>query len=223
MEVYKQLKSNTHLKSVQVYEELKEELIMGQWSFGENINVNELTKKYEVSRRPVMEALKVLEKEGFIEIVPQHGCRVVSYSKKEAIEVIMLRSTVEALCVELATLNHSELEMRQFKFYQQMISESPELLNDKHFYLNYNREFHAHILMMSHSKKIQDYILQIWGLNDFYLVNLFDHFQWDVESSLNDHSQLLEAMESRDVQRAKKLLADHFDSFMRQHLEALPS
>lgn len=223
MEVYKQLKPKSHLKSVQIKEELKEELINGKWDFGEDINVNELIKKYSVSRRPIMEALKELNKEGFIDIVPQYGCKVIHYSKKEAIEVLRLRSTIEKLCVELAIQNHTELQMRQFKTYHELICEKPELLRDKYRYLHYNREFHAHIVMMTHSEKIKNFIIQIWDLNDFYLVNLFDYFKWDIDASLKDHTLLLQAMEERDIDNARVTLEQHFKAFINQHLDALPS
>ena len=223
MELYKQLcKSNT-LKSTIVYEQLKEELIHGKWGFNENIHVNSLIEKFNVSRRPVMEALKILNKEGFIEIIPQYGCRVIGYSKSTAIEVIRLRAAVETLCVELAIENGTELEMRQFQLFQEVCSEQPQKLEDKIQYLYYNREFHAHIVSMAKANVITDYIIQIWGLNDFYLVQLFDYFKWNVTQSLNDHQKLLDAMKNRDVKLSKQILNEHFEQFMQQHLERLPN
>lgn len=222
MELYKQLRKSNTLKSTLVYEQLKEEIIHGQWEFNENIHVNSLIEKFDVSRRPVMEALKTLEKEGFIEIIPQYGCRVIGYSKKTAIEVIRLRSSVEMLCVELAIENGTDLEMRQFQLFQEISSEDPQKLANKIQYLHYNREFHAHIVSMAKSDIVADYITQIWGLNDFYLVQLFDYFKWNVAQSLVDHQKLVDAMISRDIGLSKQILNEHFDQFMQQHLERLP-
>jgi DNA-binding GntR family transcriptional regulator len=223
MQLYKQLRKINTLKSTQVYESLKEELIQGQWGFNEKIHVNSLIEKFDVSRRPVMEALKILEKEGFIEIVPQYGCKVIPYSKTAAIEVLRLRSAVETLCVELAVENGTELEMRQFQIFQDIAWEKPNLLKDKIHYLHYNREFHTHIIMMAKSPIVTDYILQIWGLNDFYLVQLFDYFNWDVQQSLMDHQELVDAMKQRNVELSKEILTEHFNTFMKQHLENLPN
>lgn len=223
MELYKQLRKSNTLKSTFVYEQLKEEMIQGQWEFNEIIHVNSLIKKFSVSRRPVMEALKTLEKDGFIEIIPQYGCRVIGYSKTTAIEVIRLRSAIETLCVELAIENGTELEMRQFQLFQEVSSEKPLQLEDKIQYLNYNREFHAHIVSMAKSDIIAEYIIQIWGLNDFYLVQLFDYFKWNVAQSLTDHQKLVDAMMSRDIKLSKQILNEHFEQFMQQHLERLPN
>lgn len=223
MELYKQLRKGNQLKSTLVYEELKEELIHGHWKFNENINVNSLIEKFNVSRRPVMEALKALHKEGFIEIIPQHGCRVIGYSKSAAIEVLQLRSAVETLCVELAIQNGTDLEMRKFQLFQEVGNEQREKLEDKIQYLYYNREFHAHIVSMTKASIITDYVIQIWGLNDFYLVQLFDYFKWDISESLKDHQQLVDAMVKRDIELSKKILNEHFEKFMQQHLECLPN
>lgn len=222
MEIFKQLQKGNKLKSTLVYEQLKEELIHGKWKFNENINVNSLIEKYNVSRRPVMEALKSLNKEGFIKIIPQHGCQVIGYSKSAAIEVIQLRSAIETLCVELAIKNGSDLEMRQFQLFQEVSTEQADKLKDKIQYLYYNREFHAHIVAMTKANIITDYVIQIWGLNDFYLVQLFDYFKWNIAESLKDHQQLVDAMINRDVQLSKQILNEHFDKFMQQHLENLP-
>ena len=223
MDIYKQLCKKDTLKSTLVYEQLKEELIHGKWAFNENIHVNSLIEKFDVSRRPVMEALKMLSKEGFIDIIPQYGCRVISYSKPTAIEVIRLRAAIEILCVELAIENGTELEMRQFQLFQEVSSEQPQILEDKIQYLYYNREFHAHIVAMAKSTLITDYIIQIWGLNDFYLVQLFDYFKWNVVQSLEDHQQLIDAMKARNSPLAKQIISQHFEQFMQQHLERLPN
>lgn len=223
MELYKQLRKNNPLKSTLVYEDLKEEIIQGRWKFNEYINVNHLIEKYNVSRRPVMEALKALNKEGFIEIIPQQGCRVIEYSKAAAIEVLQLRSAVETLCVELAIKNGTDLEMRQFQLFQEVSTEQREKLEDKIQYLYYNREFHAHIVSMTKAAIVTDYVIQIWGLNDFYLVQLFDYFKWNISESLKDHQELVDAMVQRDLQRSKEILNVHFEKFMQQHLEYLPN
>jgi len=76
---------------------------------------------------------------------------------------------------------------------------------------------------MAKSPIVTDYILQIWGLNDFYLVQLFDYFNWDVQQSLLDHQELVMAMKQRNVELSKKILSEHFDIFMKQHLENLPN
>lgn len=83
MELYKTFRRVPIMKSVQVYEQMKEKLKNGQWGFGEKISVNDLIEEFKVSRRPVMDAMKMLENDGFIEIIPQSGCKVVDYSKKK--------------------------------------------------------------------------------------------------------------------------------------------
>ncbi|WP_409305194.1 GntR family transcriptional regulator [Peribacillus sp. SCS-155] len=222
MDLYKTLKKAPVMKSVFVYEQMKEELINGKWNFGEKILVNALIERFNVSRRPVMEALKMLENDGFIQILPQYGCKVIDYSKKSALEVILLRSAIEGLCAEMGAKNHTTEEIESLENYQRMISLNPEKLYDKYFYLRYNREFHSHIALMAHSDKIREYTVQIWGLNDFYLVNLFDHFRWDITGSLEGHNKIVDAIKDRDGAKAKKLMEEHLELFIHQHKDRLP-
>ena len=85
---------------------MKKEILTGKWKFGEKILVNKLIEKYDVSRRPVMDGMKMLENDGFIEIIPQSGCKIVNYSKKNILDQLLLSSYIESLCTELAALNH---------------------------------------------------------------------------------------------------------------------
>ncbi len=105
------------MKSMYVYEEMKKELLTGKWKFGEKILVNQLIEKYDVSRRPVMDAMKMLENDGFIEIIPQSGCKIVDYSKKNILDQLLLSSYIESLCTELAALNHHNEEIEYVENY----------------------------------------------------------------------------------------------------------
>ncbi len=70
-------------KTIRTYEYIKDGLKSGRWVFGDEISVVEVADELEVSRRPVIDALKKLEAEYFVEIVPQTGCRVKKYSQDE--------------------------------------------------------------------------------------------------------------------------------------------
>src|SRR4051794_13943816 len=61
-----------------IYDALRREFVDGHWEFGQAFSTYELAARFEVSRRPVLDALQRLEGEGFVEIIPQVGCRVVS-------------------------------------------------------------------------------------------------------------------------------------------------
>ena len=172
------------MKSVLVYEEMKKEILTGKWKFGEKILVNELIEKYDVSRRPVMDAMKMLENDGFIEIIPQSGCKIVNYNKKNILDQLLLSSTIESLCTELAAQYHHPEEIEYLENYILIQRKNPEKLKDKLSYLKFTREIHFFIYLMTHSEIIKSQTLKIWNLTDFYMLASFDYHMTDPLVSL---------------------------------------
>ncbi|MDN3233175.1 MULTISPECIES: GntR family transcriptional regulator [Priestia] len=220
--VYKQIQKAPIMKSMHVYEILKEELFSGAWDFGEKILVNELIEKFNVSRRPVMDALKMLNSNGFIEIIPQSGCKVVEYSKKNVLDQLLLSSALESLGAELAATNHTDSEINSLCKYQENVKNNLEKFNDHAYYFKYNREIHAHIMLMTHSDKIQKHAIQLWDLTDFYLLNSLDKLKTDIDGSIKEHDQIIEAIKDKDKIKAKTLMERHIRSYMTKLKEQLP-
>src|SRR4051794_7970499 len=154
MENLEKYYQKTKTKSQSVYEQMKKELLTAKWKFGEKILVNELIDKFNVSRRPVMDAMKMLESDGYIEIIPQSGCKVIDYSKKNILDQLSLSSSIESLCAELAALYRKTEEIESLEYYQSTIKKNPNKLFDKFNYLAYTREVHLSIFMMTHSELI---------------------------------------------------------------------
>ena len=129
-------------KSYFVYEELKRKLMNGKLKLGEKLNINEMCEIYQVSRRPIMDAIKMLENEGFIEIVPQSGCNVINYSKDDFIDLILMSASIESLCAKLAAENHTANEILLLEEYHYKMKNI--VLDEKGYqdYIKYNRKIY---------------------------------------------------------------------------------
>jgi DNA-binding GntR family transcriptional regulator len=169
-----------------------------------------------------MDAMKMLETDGYIEIIPQSGCKVVDYSKKNAIDQLLLSSAMESLSAELAAENHKCEEIDALMEYHTQMIQDPVKLNDRSYYFKYNREFHFHITSMTHSSRIQKYAIQLWDLNDFYLNNLFESYSVDVFEPLHYHSKIIEAVGLRDSLYAKKMMEQHLRKYVEKMSALLP-
>ena len=84
------------------YRHLMEEIVRGRWEPGETLSTYALADELRVSRTPVLEALKRLETEGLVEIIPQVGCRVVGATAVAMEALFALRAAVEGLAAEAA-------------------------------------------------------------------------------------------------------------------------
>ena len=85
-----------------VYDHVKQLLFTGIYRPGMQIEVEKIAGTLDVSRQPVMDALKRLNFEGFVTIVPQVGCRVRTYRAEEVTDFFRVVADVEALSAELA-------------------------------------------------------------------------------------------------------------------------
>ena len=78
-----------------IAEILRMQILRGDIKPGERIIEEEISKKYEVSRGPVREALRQIEEEGLVTYVPHKGCVVKVLTHEEMSEAYLIRSTLE--------------------------------------------------------------------------------------------------------------------------------
>lgn len=135
---------------IQVLNKLMDWIMDGKLTMGEKLNTEELARQLGVSRMPIREALKSLEKMGLAESVPYVGMRLVSLTQEDILEIYQMRQLLEPLaagkaCEKITEAKVHELE-KIHEEYIRIVSE-PEL-NAKKLYLQ-NREFHFAIYSIS--------------------------------------------------------------------------
>ena len=87
-----------------VAEYLRLQILGGQLAAGERVKERDLARVLGVSRGPTREALRLLEREGLLEIRPYSGARVVRFDKTEMTEIVTLRRQVEYFAIGNAAL-----------------------------------------------------------------------------------------------------------------------
>jgi DNA-binding GntR family transcriptional regulator len=88
--------------SEQIAERLSQEILAGTYQPGQRILEQHIAGRFEVSRGPVREALRLLEREGVIEILPRRGAQVTSLTVKEVTDIFDIRGALVGLCMVLA-------------------------------------------------------------------------------------------------------------------------
>lgn len=97
------------------YRHLMQQLLEGGLEPGDRLSVVELAQVLSCSRVPVMEALKRLDAEGFVEIVPQVGCRVAAPDPDEVRDFFEMFAAVEGTVTRFAALRRSAEDLAEFK------------------------------------------------------------------------------------------------------------
>lgn len=221
MDFQQGFKTNT-MKSLDVYNQMKKRLLNGEYFFGDKISVNNLIEEFEMSRRPIMESLKMLENDGLIEIIPQSGCKVIDYNRDDVIEDLLISSALEALGAEMAAIQHTTEEINELKEYQEKMKPLLKNNKDKAYYFQYNREIHYRCLKMAHANRIEVRASRLWDLNDFYLRNVYDQFSFDQNDAIQFHDEIIDAIEKGNPKEAKKKMEDHFNDYIKKLGKSLP-
>lgn len=86
------------------YATLRERITNGEYAAGDRLREENLAEALGVSRTPVREALRRLDMEGFVVLVPHRGAHVVSWSPRDLEEIFGLRAVLEGYAARLAAL-----------------------------------------------------------------------------------------------------------------------
>jgi len=92
----------------QVLTELRRRIVDGDYAQGERLTENRLADDFGVSRNPVREALRVVEAEGFVQILPRRGAVVATLDETAVRDLFAVREQFETLAAGLAAERATE-------------------------------------------------------------------------------------------------------------------
>ncbi len=181
---------------------------------GRKLSEAALGKALGMSRTPVRAALKQLEFQGYVRIVPHKGAYVIEPSVQEIDNTYVVRTAMEQLSVALLIENLTEQKVRELE--QCIKSEQAAYQsNDYDEYDMINRKYHMKIAELSENFVLYRYIQDLLNKVDAYIL-LYDKNDPEVSpASIKDHKQILECIRARDVQAAQRCMAEHL-----QHAKA---
>jgi DNA-binding GntR family transcriptional regulator len=99
----------------QIAEQVGNAIIKGLIGPGQRIQEQELADRFEVSRGPVREALRILERDGMVQILPRRGAQVTNLDVDEVNEIFEIRSALFGLAVKLFTERRDEATLQRLK------------------------------------------------------------------------------------------------------------
>lgn len=94
-----------------VFNTLRQAILTGELKPGERLMEIHLANKLGVSRTPIREAIRKLELEGLVTMIPRKGAEVAQITEKSMSDVLEVRRAMDALCTELACSRISQKEV----------------------------------------------------------------------------------------------------------------
>ncbi|SKA51647.1 DNA-binding transcriptional regulator, GntR family [Enterovibrio nigricans DSM 22720] len=197
-------------KSEGMTEWLIEAIVSGKFPSGSKISEPELSRELNVSRGPLREAMMRVEAMGLIERIPHVGARVITMSEAQLSEIYAVREALEGMAIRQACIYISERELEGLRGllirHQQHID---DVDGATYFHQQGDFDFHYRIIQASRNSKL------IGLLCDelYHLVRMYrkqsTRTQSRPERALNEHFQILTALEDRDAELAEMLMRRH--------------
>ena len=196
------------------YQQIKEQLLEGRWASGERLSLETIKSELGVSKQPVMEALRRLDADGLVEIIPQVGCRVVSYQPQEVSDFFTLFAAFEGAIAGVAAVRRTDDDLSELEAMHARIGHlcgEQDVATRSHGYRVLNREFHGIIHRMARSDLVEEMSLRMWDLSDF-LINTSGVPQ-PLSSALDarhsDHQAIYQALIAGDGATARSEMERH--------------
>ena len=193
-----------------VYEELRMLIMTGQIKPGTRMMEIELADSMGVSRTPVREAIRQLEKDGLVTIEPRKGAYASEISPEDMEAMLVVREPLEGLATYLATQTMTDEELADIK---QVNDEYESALKsgDKEKMIQADTHFHNLITQASHNRYLISILLD---LQEQVLRFRYIYFKSGkrAEDVVNEHKMILKSLEKRDAEAAKRYSIEHIVS-----------
>lgn len=193
-----------------VFESLREAIIGGQLRPGERMMEIQMAEEMGVSRTPVREAIRKLELEGLVLMIPRKGAYVAGLSLKDIADVFEIRRALEGLAAELAADRITEDELEKLERYLVIIAEQIEA-GDLDKVVEIDTDFHTLLYQASRNQRLTQIINNLREqIQRFRTTSLA--YPGRMKNALEEHRKIVEAISSRDGDQARRIAQEHIEN-----------
>lgn len=203
-----------------VFRKLREDILSGIYKDQEELREITIGEELGVSRTPVREALRQLELEGLVTIIPNKGAYVTSITAKDVEDIYHVRSMLEGLCARWATEHITEEQIGKLEevlvlseFHVQRGSGDTDQVSEL------DGKFHQ-VLYEASNSRILEHVLSDFHKYVQMARRLSVKKKERAEKSIAEHREILEAIKTKDAEHAERLANQHIMNVMENlHME----
>ena len=195
----------------QVSDLLTDLILKGTLTPGEQLVENELQKQLGISRSPLREAFRELEKKGLVEIIPRKGTFVRAITRKDIEENFPVRACLEGLAAREAYAKITPQELAQMGAALKEMKKAAEH-NDVEKYWETHFEFHETFIRASGNQLLRGILSTLRMHRLWYVVTY--RYQWqNIHMSIDIHKQIHDMLSAEDTDLAK------LETLVRKHIQ----
>lgn len=213
------IQSHRPLREI-VYEELRNLILTGKIKPGTRMMEIELAEDMGVSRTPIREAIRKLEKEGLVVIEPRKGAYASEVSIKDMEDILEVRANLEGLAAYLAAERMTEAEKKAL---EEVKIKFREAVNEGNMadMISYDTRFHHMIVEASRNNHLIHMVEQLQELVLRFRYIYYKDFK-RAEDMIPEHKQIFEEIVAGNGANARFEAFNHIDKLkdMIMHEEA---
>lgn len=196
-------------------ETLRRRIVSMEMAPGAVVDEMALSEEFGLSRPPVRELLRQLAAEGYIELEANRAARVSSMNFQSLRSFFLAAPLIYIATTQLAAANASRTEISELKLIQKRFRAAIEQ-NDVEGRVVYNDEFHLQIGKMAQNAYLMPSLRRL--LIDharlgkiFYRHPTTRDMEENLDKAVEQHDQIIEAIERHDAETAGRLVREHFE------------
>ena len=193
--------------------EIRAAIRNGKLKPGERLVEMQLAEEMQISRFPIREALRYLEKEGLVVTKPFKGTHVAQFTEKDMEELYSLRSSLEELAVRILIENLDEKKIKKLETIIQSMQKASQTGNLDQMIFE-DLRFHQTICELSGHRKL----LEVWRTLESQLqvfLTIEKDFFETAYQYVSTHDPIMEAIKHRNIITAEKEIREHLELAMR--------
>ena len=199
-----------HSLGGRVFQKIREDILNGKYKENDELRENTIGKELGVSRTPVREALRQLELEGLVSIIPNKGAYVTGISHKDVWAIYVIRSMLEGLCARWAAEHIKEAQLDELE--ETILLSEFQMKKESGFSAEQvaalDSRFHS-ILYEASGSRILSHVLTDFH-NYVQTARTSSVVSEDrARKSIREHRQILRAIRDRDGEMAEHLANEH--------------
>lgn len=193
-----------------VFNTLRQAILRGELKPGERLMEIQLANKLGVSRTPIREAIRKLELEGLVLMIPRRGAEVAEITEKSLRDVLEVRGALEELAVKLACQKITDEQIAELRAVEK---EFEQALNsgDVTVYAEADVKFHD---VIYHATDNQRLIQLLFNLREQMYRYRVEYLKREEAHGtlLMEHKKIIETIANRDMDAAVDAVCQHIDN-----------
>ena len=203
-----------------VFNTLRQAILKGELKPGERLMEIQLANKLGVSRTPVREAIRKLELEGLVLMIPRKGAEVAEITRQDMENVLEVRTALEELAVKDACDHITDAQLSELKKASNEFKKA--LLEGKDLVTCADADMHFHDVILSATNNrrliqmLNNLSEQMYRYRMEYLKDERTH-----KTLIEEHDAIRRALKKHDKVKAGAAIRVHIDNQKRSILESL--